>query len=543
MQKAPGGGPVDRTPPTVSSVFPQADSLHIPITLRQIRIRFSERMKRSSLVDNIFISPPVAYKVEWKGWDKLFLYLNDSLRTDQTYVISIASGAADLHNNFMKQSYQFAFSTGNQIDQGSIAGKVYDLKRNQIVTIFAYDLSENKSFNPAQEEPLYVSKSGKDGSFELNYLKDGLFRVLAVGDQNHNLLLDEAYEQVGFPYRDVLLKGTANHFHNLNFRMTRLDSIAPRFTGLRPLLNTWLDLRFSEAVVADSLNFSLVDSASGQPHIILGKSADRQDHNVLNVFTQPLDSGRVYRFRLSGIRDSSGNVRDTVITDYFLGVNKRDTSRFKILAWTPKDSSRNVSPRRSIYLEVNHPLFGKSLQKAFLLQRKDGTLWPGRWQWKSLFQVRFVPDQIFTPDSSYEMTIPLNEVTDLWSAAMPDSLASHYFSIVSARTLGEISGTVVPSLQKDQRLVLTLHSLRSSRNNYRFILNGTSAFYFSCLPEGEYLLSAYLDLDKNERYSKGGLHPFVYSEPFLFSADTIKVRKRWEKSGLKFYFPQLKDSL
>ena len=49
MQKAPGGGPIDRTPPEVVFTLPAKDSLFIAPDLKQIEIRFSERMTRSSL--------------------------------------------------------------------------------------------------------------------------------------------------------------------------------------------------------------------------------------------------------------------------------------------------------------------------------------------------------------------------------------------------------------------------------------------------------------------------------------------------------------
>ena len=99
----PGGGPVDKIPPTVTATYPSPDSTGLDY-LEEIEIIFSERMNEASTGNSIFISPPLTYETDWSGGDELTLIINQSLAANQTYVITIGSGAMDTQKNRMSES-------------------------------------------------------------------------------------------------------------------------------------------------------------------------------------------------------------------------------------------------------------------------------------------------------------------------------------------------------------------------------------------------------------------------------------------------------
>ena len=141
----PGGGPVDKIPPGIIFTFPAIDSLEVK-NLEEIQIHFSERMDENSVKKVLFISPILDYEIDWSGGDQLTLEISpDSLQQNQTYVITIGSGAQDSRRNKMTTSFQFAFSTGDYLDQGKISGKIFDLKKNDAMNIYAYEYSEIQS--------------------------------------------------------------------------------------------------------------------------------------------------------------------------------------------------------------------------------------------------------------------------------------------------------------------------------------------------------------------------------------------------------------
>jgi len=128
---APGGGPPDKTGPEVVRTFPPADSVLVDSLLQYIEIEFSEPVLEGPFSQSLFVSPPLPFEIDWRDADVVRLMLQDTLRPQQTYVITIGAGTTDERDNKMKSSYSFAFSTGRKIDQGSINGKIYDLAENQ----------------------------------------------------------------------------------------------------------------------------------------------------------------------------------------------------------------------------------------------------------------------------------------------------------------------------------------------------------------------------------------------------------------------------
>ncbi len=530
---------MDRTAPTVIQTVPIKDSLHIPLNLSEIEIRFSERMEQSSLKKNLFISPPLEFDIEWKNWEHVLLHLNEKLLPDQTYVISIAPGVQDLHKNSLAQSYQLAFSTGNLLDKNSIAGRVFGLKKDQKVNLFAYILADTSEFDPFRKEPLYVSKSGKNGHYRLSYLKDGHYRILAVDDMNHNLLTDTDFESVGISYSDVVLDSLHTQFDGLDFyRLSRSDTTAPSVLGVRPLFDNRIQLRLSEPVLLDTLfSLSITDSISGDTLPVLDIRPDDEFNNIVTVFSGRADSGAVYKMSLPFVQDSAYNRNDSIPNLYFHPSVKQDTVQFRLLNFLPKDSSQNMPLQTKVEFQFSQPANRNALLSAFHLFTTSGVAVPGRWDFTLIKTAIFSPLKPLLPDSSYRAEIDLGRTTDVWGKVLADSVISHYFTIVPFRELGEISGTVRFQRESDKTVFLKLRSLKKGQPTVKTMVKPTGEFRLENIPEGKYTLSGYLDENGDGRFSEGILSPFRFSEPFKFSSDTIKVRKRWETENVFFDLP------
>ncbi len=537
LQHAPGGGPVDREPPRVVFTSPAADSLNLPINLKQIEIHFSESIDRGSVPNNIFISPPIKYQTEWKGWKKIILKLQQPLYDDQTYVISLGSEISDLRKNKMKESYSFAFSTGAVIDQGQISGTVYGLKKGQRVHIFAYLLNDTVTFDPTAKPARYISRTGLRGEYRLPFLKNGHYRILAVEDQNHNYMLDAEYEQVGLPYKETVLDSGALSVSFVDFKMTKIDTAPPQLTSVRAVNHRYFQVRFSEPVLPDSMQYSLRDSLTGKEIPVLALSPNRESDHVLDAFTPVFDERRTLIWSCTRLVDSTGNRNDTTAVLYFKSSLKADTSRFRLTEFTPEDSARAVLPDEPVRLVFSHPLKKSSLNEGFRLKTKGGRSVAGHWQVDPLFTAVFRPETFLHPDSAYLAELDFSKITDLWGDSLGDSLAVHYFPVISARQLGEISGIVKGERINGRPVYLRLRPLRGIMRARVQKVIVPYRFYFSDLPEGKYLLDGFIDQIENGKYDYGRLFPFELSEPFYFSNDTIKVRKRWEKGGIMFTFP------
>ncbi len=526
---------MDKTPPKVIQTFPQSDSLNIPRTLDHIEIVFSERMNQATLAKNLFISPPLSYETDWEGWDAATLLLADTLQPERTYVISVATGMEDLHKNKMAESFQFAFSTGSKMDRNKIQGRVFFENIQHPFRIFAYELSDSLNFDPTKNKPDYISMAGIDGFFELNYMKNGQFRILAVDDRNGNLLLDANTESFGLTSRDVYLEGNNSSVLGLNFRITSMDTVAPAVQMVRPINDSYLQLRFSEPVLKPVV--TIHDSATGDILPVLKTEPNTEFKNILDIFTVRQDSGRTFRLDVPAVTDSAGNVSGSGYTFFFNGSLLVDTTIFRLKSFLPKDSTENSSPGVNVCLNFSRPVDSLSLMQAFHLWRTDSSEVKGKWNYRSAGEVCFVPLSPLQPDSSYRAWLDMKQVSDLWGKALADSQVSHYFSIVSSRELGSISGRVPGADSLSRPVYVQCHPL-SKKGGWRTVeADKTGTFQFENLPEGKYKLRVFVDSDSNKTYSFGRLRPFRFAEPFRVLADTVRVRKRWESSDVYIPLP------
>ncbi|MEJ2054064.1 MAG: hypothetical protein P8X42_09110, partial [Calditrichaceae bacterium] len=77
-------------------------------------------------------------------------------------------------------------------------------------------------------------------------------------------------------------------------------------------------------------------------------------------------------------------------------------------------------------------------------------------------------------------------------------------------------------------------------NTYDAVLDSPEDYRIEKLPDGQYRMSAFWDLNGDKQFSAGGLFPFQFSEPFAVRNDTIKVRKRWETANINLRLPDPK---
>lgn len=539
-QGTPGGGPIDKQPPIIVNTIPNTDSIGIPLNLEEIYIEFSERMNEGSVSKAVFISPPLEFEYKWSRSRKLHLEIDDTLNADQTYVVSIGTEASDEHSNKLDASYQFAFSTGQKIDRGSISGTVYGIGKNEIYHIFAFSVNDTTKQDFINYKPRYISQSGKDGQYVLNYLKPATYRLIAVQDLNNNLIINADFEKLGIPIKDIILTESKLNYSGLNFSITKVDTVKPFFTGIRPVNDRYVQLRISESILLNNdTDLYIVDSLTSDTLKILGQSINYESNNIIDVFTDKMDSSGQYQLYSSFIIDSSGNFNDSLQKVNFIPNMKIDTTALKVIEFTPADSAKSVHPRTPIYLEFSQPVSWSSVINNFYLTMGINDTIYGKWIVKSVYDAEFYPATPFITDSSYSAVLNFGKVSDLWGKLFEDTLIHHYFSIMSSRDLGEISGKVFVDSIRAKPVYLSINNLAQGQGSkqYKLKLDKPGDFRFEQLPEDKYRLKAFWDLDENGRYSAGCVSPFVFAEPFVVSKDTIRVRKRWETQGINIRLP------
>lgn len=206
-QLPPGGGEEDKEPPKIVSSYPSSGTTNFRDN--EIRIELSEYVDRRSFQDAFRISPPVSGDIVF-GWsgkevDIMFPKSLWKLYPDKTFLVNLNSNLKDLHGNALTQPLTIAFSTGSKIDKAEISGKVFN-NDNKVLTILVYIISGGEqAYSPASKLADYITESSSDGTYTLHNLAPGTYRVIAIDDDDRNLLYTADRESFAVLPHDIVL--------------------------------------------------------------------------------------------------------------------------------------------------------------------------------------------------------------------------------------------------------------------------------------------------------------------------------------------------
>jgi hypothetical protein len=190
-QGYPNGGPRDEQPPTVLDTKPQNEGRNF--NGRQFSIAFDEYIVVKDADNNVLISPPMREKPEFatKG-KRLVVKINDTLQPNTTYLFQFKGAIVDFTEGNVLPSFEYVFSTGDQMDTLMLAGRVLGARDGkpwkETVTVMAYKAERAVSDTVATtEQPDYITRCDKDGVFAFHYIPAGSYRLVAVEDKNRDL--------------------------------------------------------------------------------------------------------------------------------------------------------------------------------------------------------------------------------------------------------------------------------------------------------------------------------------------------------------------
>ena len=210
-QLPPGGGEEDKIPPKLTFQLPIPNSLNFQGN--SIVLEFDEYVDRRSLQEAFHISPPVKGDVsfDWSGREVEISFAKPLWKTEpnKTFVITINSSLTDIRGNALTSPITFAFSTGPKIDKSGISGFVFN-KNEKPLTILAYRLGlTDSSYDPTKNLADYITETSSDGDYNLTNLSPGKYRVIAVEDDDRNLLYTSDRESYAVLANDITLDDSA----------------------------------------------------------------------------------------------------------------------------------------------------------------------------------------------------------------------------------------------------------------------------------------------------------------------------------------------
>ena len=210
---SPVGGAKDTIPPKVIGSNIDTLRVNVPRDIKELRIDFDEYITLKEINKQLIISPPLKKmtKIIPSGMANKYLLIKweDTLQANTTYNFNFGNAIVDNNESNALKYYNFAFSTGEKIDDFYISGELKSLIANKEKkseeSSLVVGLYQEKDSMDYRQKPYYITKADPDGYFELNYLSPGNYRILAFEDSNANSVYDAGKENVGFLKEGIAL--------------------------------------------------------------------------------------------------------------------------------------------------------------------------------------------------------------------------------------------------------------------------------------------------------------------------------------------------
>ena len=199
-----GGGLKDTLAPVLISSFPKNYSKNV--TAKQIKLNFDEYVKLKNVAKQLIVSPPMKSAPEISPYTasrEIKIKILDTLAPNTTYSFNFGNTIEDNNEENILRQFKYVFSTGNYIDSLKLQAKVidaFDLKTPNFVSIMLYEVNEKYTDSTVFKElPRYLTNTLDSlKSVQLENLKPGKYRLIALKDANNNNKFDSKTDKIGF---------------------------------------------------------------------------------------------------------------------------------------------------------------------------------------------------------------------------------------------------------------------------------------------------------------------------------------------------------
>ena len=164
-------------------------------------------------------------------------------------------------------------------------------------------------------------------------------------------------------------------------------------------------------------------------------------------------------------------------------------------------------------------------EKSFSISR-DSIAIPFEVSWESPLSINLFPKYNWEPNSSYNLRIIRDLITPIYGRSLKDSIVSIDFKTSNYNGFGSL--LINTNIEPKDQIFAELKNIEKLVPELRSIVNSNGNTSMINIPEGNYFLMFFNDIDNNNTYSPGNIYPYVPSEWFYNYPDTVKIRSNWD---------------
>jgi len=536
----PGGGPRDLAPPQIVETDPPNSTAGI--TPKTITLRFDKYVDKRTVQDAIFISPALHGKLKfsWSG-KTVEITLPDSLRPNTTYNISFGTDIADLREHVhLAKPFNFTFSTGATLDTGRIKGIVYS-KDPAGAFVFAYTSAGRNidTLNPAHTQPDFIAAVAKDSTFTIPALPVGTFRMLAIRDEQRNLVYDigtDGYATARADAHIVSQDSAHNTVAGVVFNLALpSDTIPPEIISVKALTNNHLLAESTEpfdSTTITPVRFTIIDSAT-KSLLRVRSVVPSSKKTGVEIFTDTMPANVKYIFYADSLRDRAANYMKKDTASY-TSFDKRDTAA-PIVAFPFRDSTVDVNDSVLKFV-FDKPVHKDAAQSAIYLFDSTRKTMPLHFTWIDDIMLYAKPDSLMSY-AWYTLVAEVQKFTDLYGYHTKDSLVRIKFRTYDVRNNGVMKGEIRDSTNTTGApYIVTLTNVKT-KSLILYTIPKPGAYTATHIPDGTYIIEAFRDDQRTGKYFAGNPYPYKFAEPYFLFGQAVRIRARWSVEGVNIVFP------
>jgi uncharacterized protein (DUF2141 family) len=505
----PSGGPKDETPPKLVKTIP--DNRTINFKNNRLIFVFEEFIQLKNPDEQILISPPLSSKPTYKIKGKtLTLQFTDTLNLFTTYSLNFGQSILDLNEGNPLNNLKYVFSTGNEIDSSSISGEITNAwtgKPIENVSVFLY-----KSFDDSviyHAKPFYVGYSDEQGKFNIENLKQGEYKIVAIEDLNRNYLYDSESEKIDFLSKPIFIYDNESGIKfNLFLSIPDKYKIESNEQKSSILLKTTLNKPISEN-----------DSLYIYNSILYAMNKNR---DTVTVWKRPGNSDTI------GFTIYSN---DTLTYSKSIPLKKQfDSARF-FNENVKLSINQNFSFDTSIMITAFSPI--KAIQSNKITVLKDSTIPIPINSYKisnDKLSMRLFGD--FEQNHTYFIKINTETVFDFYNRT--NVFTGGKVTWPNKENLGSI--TLVPDFMNVANYIIDLSNKKGDLVRKYFLDSPTNGIDIQNLSPGLYTIKIINDKNKNGRWDTGDYLHHIFPEKVYNIKDKIEVRANWD-TEINFEIP------
>jgi len=340
-KKSPTGGPEDLEKPVILSSVPAQFG---QIDQNRIEINFSKPLDKNSVVQAVYIYPPVKNKKVTVDKNSIFIRFNENLLPNTNYFVTVTTLLKDIRGNSLEENQTLIFAHG-ELQNLRLSGKVsFEEEADQALPLQLRLLSAD-SLN-------VLSSVSQGGSYKLESLNPASYLLRAFIDKNRNNRFDPDSE----PFHETRLQ--LDRSQNLDIHLAYSDTTKATIKQVQAVNSREILVHFSKTVTQyNSIKVQRLDTGGELPILI-----SSLEENKLTLLTEEQEPAN-YRVEIRGIRDRKGNLNAMYKMD-FRGSEQKDQQAPKLLSSTPRDGSSVNSLQPELKLQFSEIIPASALSAS-----------------------------------------------------------------------------------------------------------------------------------------------------------------------------------